>query len=79
KIDGKEIVRHDFDYVVLHKPPGVVTTCDDEFGRESILDLLPESLQHLKPVGRLDLDSEGLLILTNDGALAYELTHPSKI
>jgi len=78
-VDGSEITRHDFEYVAVHKPSGVVTTCDDEFGRTAVLDLLPDNLRHLKPVGRLDLDSEGLLILTNDGALAYKLTHPSKI
>ncbi|HEY9678074.1 MAG TPA: pseudouridine synthase [Drouetiella sp.] len=78
EIDGKFLRQKQYDYVVLHKPRGVVTTCNDEMGRESVLQVLPRSLSHLKPVGRLDMESEGLLLLTNDGELANELTHPSK-
>jgi 23S rRNA pseudouridine2605 synthase len=78
-VDGNEIAVQSFEYIAMHKPSGVVTTCDDEYGRTVILDLLPNNLRHLKPVGRLDLDSEGLLLLTNDGALAYKLTHPAKV
>ncbi len=77
-IDGEALTKKQFDYIILNKPKGVVTTCDDEFGRENVLHLLPDRLAHLKPVGRLDLESEGLLILTNDGILAQKLTHPSK-
>ena len=77
QVDGKPLYKKAFDYVVLYKPKGVVTTCDDEKGRRTVLDLLPVELQHLKPVGRLDRDSEGMIILTNDGALAQTLTHPS--
>jgi 23S rRNA pseudouridine2605 synthase len=77
-VDGEPVTRKRFDYIILNKPRGVVTTCDDEFGRENVLHLLPERMAHLKPVGRLDLESEGLLILTNDGELAQKLTHPSK-
>ena len=77
-VDNQAISKKQFDYLILNKPRGVVTTCDDEFGRENVLELLPERLGHLKPVGRLDLESEGLLILTNDGELAQMLTHPSK-
>jgi len=76
-VDGKPFYKKSFEYVVLHKPKGVVTTCDDEQGRRTVIDLLPPDLQHLKPVGRLDRDSEGMIILTNDGALAQTLTHPS--
>lgn len=76
-VDGKPLYKKPFDYVVLYKPKGVVTTCDDEQGRCTVIDLMPADLQHLKPVGRLDRDSEGMIILTNDGALAQTLAHPS--
>lgn len=68
-------VRHE--YYRFYKPAGYITTCDDEKGRKTIYDLLPENMFNLKPVGRLDKDSTGLLILTNDGDLINELTHPS--
>lgn len=68
-------VKHE--YYRFYKPAGYITTCDDEKGRKTIYDLLPESLAGLKPVGRLDKDSTGLLILTNDGDLINALTHPS--
>lgn len=64
-------------YYKFYKPAGYITTCDDEKGRKTIYDILPENLYNLKPVGRLDKDSTGLLILTNDGDLINELTHPS--
>ncbi len=65
------------EYYKFYKPAGYITTCDDTQGRKTIYDLLPESMLNLKPVGRLDKDSTGLLILTNDGDLIYQLTHPS--
>ena len=65
------------EYYRFYKPAGYITTCDDEKGRKTIYDLLPENLAGLKPVGRLDKDSTGLLILTNDGDLINALTHPS--
>lgn len=68
-------VKHE--YYKFYKPAGYITTCDDEKGRKTIYDLLPESLYGLKPVGRLDRESTGLLILTNDGELINQLTHPS--
>lgn len=64
--------------VALHKPAGYVTTTADEKNRPTVLDLLPARLGHLRPVGRLDMDSEGLLLLTNDGDLAQRLSHPSR-
>lgn len=76
-IDGQAVSLKSFVYIAMNKPPGVVTTCSDEFGRTNILDLLPEKLRHLKPVGRLDMDSEGLIILTNDGELTQKITHPA--
>jgi len=62
--------------LALHKPRGVVTTRRDERGRRTVYDLLPPGLPWLFPAGRLDADSEGLLILTNDSALAVRLTEP---
>jgi pseudouridine synthase len=63
-------------YFALHKPPGVVTTMKDPQGRPSVRELLPADGPRVFPVGRLDRDSEGLLLLTNDGDLANRLTHP---
>jgi pseudouridine synthase len=77
-VDGKELRARKHDYLALYKPRGVVTTCHDEMGRETVLDILPTTYKHLRPVGRLDRDSEGLLLLTNDGEFAQTLTHPSK-
>ena len=64
-------------YYKFYKPAGYITTCNDEKGRKTIYDLLPDEMFNLKPVGRLDKDSTGLLILTNDGDLINDLTHPS--
>ncbi|MDR1168472.1 MAG: rRNA pseudouridine synthase [Heliobacteriaceae bacterium] len=68
-------VKHQ--YYKFYKPAGYITTSSDEKGRKTIYDLLPDSLANLKPAGRLDKASTGLLILTNDGDLINELTHPS--
>lgn len=65
--------------LLLNKPPGVLCTCSDPRGRTTVLDLLPEPWRHghgLHPVGRLDADSRGALLLSNDGALTLRLTHP---
>ena len=63
--------------LMLHKPRGYVTTLSDEQGRPAVADLTAGCGLRLYPVGRLDLNSEGLLLMTNDGALTYRLTHPS--
>ncbi len=76
-VDGKTLRVLKLEYYRFYKPAGYITTSDDENGRKTIYDILPPELSHLKPVGRLDKDSSGLLILTNDGNLLYELTHPS--
>ncbi|MBR3890042.1 rRNA pseudouridine synthase [bacterium] len=65
------------EYYKFYKPAGYITTSDDEKGRKTIYDILPKELHKLKPVGRLDKDSTGLIILTNDGELINQLTHPS--
>jgi 23S rRNA pseudouridine2605 synthase len=62
--------------ILINKPRGLVCTKTDELGRDTVFALLPPKLQHLNHVGRLDQDSEGLLVLTNDGDLANRLTHP---
>lgn len=64
-------------YIMLNKPRGYVTTLSDEAGRKTVADLLSDVPERVYPVGRLDMHSEGLLILTNDGDLAHHLTHPS--
>ncbi len=76
-LDDKLINVPHFDYYKFYKPTGCITTSSDEKGRKTIYDYIPKELHHLKPVGRLDKDSSGLIILTNDGDLIYELTHPS--
>ncbi|HEY9715681.1 MAG TPA: pseudouridine synthase [Chroococcales cyanobacterium] len=76
-VDGKPIAAKTCEYILIYKPRGVVTTMRDEKGRTTVVELLPRELRHLKPVGRLDMDSEGLLLLTNDGDLAQHLAHPS--
>jgi 23S rRNA pseudouridine2605 synthase len=63
-------------YVLLHKPPGFLTTREDPRGRPCVFDLVPDTGARLHSVGRLDFDAEGLLLLTNDGAITYRLTHP---
>ncbi len=76
-LDGKIVVSPEKAYVLLNKPVGVVTTTKDKFAKCKITDILPLSMRMLKPAGRLDRDTTGLIILTNDGELAFRLTHPS--
>jgi pseudouridine synthase len=78
RVDGKRIRQKTAVVVALHKPRGFVCSRNDELGRETIYSLLPVRLRSLHHVGRLDLDSEGLLILTNDGDLTQRLMHPSQ-
>ena len=75
-VDGKPLQEEKKIYILLHKPRGYVTTMADPQGRPIVTDLLPEIQERLFPVGRLDLDSEGALLLTNDGALANQVLHP---
>jgi 23S rRNA pseudouridine2605 synthase len=77
-VDGNRVVlRADQVYLALNKMPGVLSTMSDELGRPNIGQLLEDRPERLFHVGRLDMDSEGLLLLTNDGDLAHRLTHPS--
>lgn len=63
-------------YILLNKPAGVVTTVKDPQGRPTVIDMIKDAKERVFPVGRLDKETEGLLILTNDGKLTYRLTHP---
>jgi len=77
EVDGAPVgVRPDLVHYVLNKPAGVVTTANDPQGRPTVVGLVPDE-PRVFPVGRLDADTEGLLLLTNDGELAHRLTHPS--
>lgn len=78
EVDGKRIkLPKSWTYVLLYKPAGVVTSASDEFERKTVIDLIQHIDARLFPVGRLDYDAEGVLLLTNDGDVAAHLTHPS--
>ena len=78
EIDGKQLTAPpEFVYLMLHKPRGCVTTLSDECGRKTAAQLVENCGTRVFPVGRLDMDSEGLLLFTNDGALMQRLIHPS--
>jgi len=78
ELDGKEIQPYkNPDYILLNKPLGYIVTRKDPYGRKTVMELLPADKSYIFPVGRLDFDSEGLLLLTNDGELAHRLMHPS--
>lgn len=77
ELDGKMLSHKvKYEYYMLNKPKGYVCTVKDDKGRKTVMDLLPAGAGRVVPVGRLDYDTEGLLILTNDGDLAYRLTSP---
>ncbi len=79
EVDGKAIEKAERKrYIMLNKPAGYVTTVSDPRGRKTVLDLLAGVEERVYPVGRLDYDTEGLLLLTNDGPLTFALTHPSR-
>ena len=78
KVDGRLLASHGAKvYLMLHKPKNVVTTVEDPEGRTTVMDLIKGRMPRLFPVGRLDYDAEGILLLTNDGELAHRLSHPS--
>ena len=76
-VNGKKAVLQKNEYYILNKPKGYICSVSDDRGRKTVLDLMPKNIGRIYPVGRLDYDSEGLLILTTDGELAQHLTHPS--
>src|SRR5688572_11549349 len=75
EVDGRPVAPQRLAYVLLHKPAGVVTTARDPHGRPTVVDLV-EHESRVVPVGRLDADTTGVLLLTNDGDLAQRLAHP---
>lgn len=77
KVDDKLIKEENkLVYILLNKPEGYITTVKDQFDRPSVIDLLSDVKERVFPVGRLDYETSGLLLLTNDGDLTYKLTHP---
>jgi len=76
--NGKEITgKTEYEYIALNKPTGYVCSRKQQGDNPTIYELLPVKYHHLKPVGRLDRDSSGIILLTNDGDFAYQMTHPS--
>ena len=77
EVDGVVVkTRSEYSYYMLNKPKGYVTTMSDEFGRRTVMDLIADIPERVFPVGRLDYDTEGLLLFTNDGELSQRLTSP---
>lgn len=76
EVDGIPLNKEEPIYILLNKPRGVVSTADDPKGRETVVDLIEGIEQRIYPVGRLDYDTTGVLVLTNDGELAHKLMHP---
>ena len=76
-VEGRRVEKEEeLVYLMINKPPGYLVTLKDNFQRPTIQQLLPSLRKRVFPVGRLDYDSSGLLLMTNDGELAYRLTHP---
>src|SRR6266487_3192260 len=76
EVDGEQVAAQSLKYVLLHKPAGTVTTARDPQGRPTVVELVEEIPERVVPVGRLDADTTGALLLTNDGPLAHRLAHP---
>jgi 23S rRNA pseudouridine2605 synthase len=75
---GKKIeIPENWTYIIFNKPRGIITTMADEHGRKTVMDFISYEEKGMVPVGRLDEESEGLILITNDGDLAHRLTHPS--
>lgn len=76
-VGGKRVSLQKNEYYILNKPKGYICSVSDDKGRKTVMDIMPDNVGRIYPVGRLDYDSEGLLIMTTDGELAQKLTHPS--
>ena len=76
EVDDVPIEKEAPVYYVLNKPTGVLSTVEDDRGRKTVIDLMPHVPERIFPVGRLDYDTSGVLLLTNDGDFSYKLTHP---
>lgn len=78
-VSGKKVVKSKkYVYILLHKPRGFITTMSDEMGRKCVAELVSDVKERVFPVGRLDRDSEGMLLMTNDGEFANAMTHPTR-
>lgn len=77
EVDGRSVTRPPIRWILFHKPRGCLTTKSDPHGRTTVYDLLPDRFRGLRYVGRLDMDTEGLLLLTNEGDAIHRLLHPS--
>ncbi|PID22762.1 pseudouridine synthase [Sporosarcina sp. P3] len=76
EVEGVQLTKETPVYYLLYKPRGYISTVDDEKGRKTVMDLIPEVSQRIFPVGRLDYDTSGVLLMTNDGDFSYLMTHP---
>ncbi len=76
-VNGNKVALKKNEYYLINKPKGYLCTVSDDKGRKTVMDIIPQTAGRVYPVGRLDYDSEGLLIMTTDGELAQKLTHPS--
>lgn len=76
--DNRVVLPTKYTYLMMHKPKGFLTTLSDDRERKTVMDLLPNELKMLKPIGRLDYNSEGLLLFTNDGDVAQNVMRPAK-
>lgn len=76
EVEGIQLTKETPVYYLLYKPRGYISTVDDEKGRKTVMDLIPEVSQRIYPVGRLDYDTSGVLLMTNDGDFSYLMTHP---
>ncbi|WP_438318353.1 pseudouridine synthase [Sporosarcina sp. FA9] len=76
EVEGVQITKEESVYFLLYKPRGIISTAHDEKGRKTVLDLFPHIEERIFPVGRLDYDTSGVIIMTNDGDFSYLMTHP---
>lgn len=76
EVEGVKIEKEEKVYYLLYKPRGIISAVSDDRGRKTVLDLFPQVEQRIFPVGRLDFDTSGVLLLTNDGEFANQMTHP---
>ncbi|WP_210469221.1 pseudouridine synthase [Sporosarcina sp. 6E9] len=76
EVEGIQIVKEENVYYLLYKPRGVISTANDDKGRKTVVDFFPHIEERIFPVGRLDYDTSGVIILTNDGDFSYLMTHP---
>lgn len=76
EVEGVQISKEKYVYHLLYKPRGIISTANDEKGRKTVIDFFPDSEERIYPVGRLDYDTSGVILLTNDGDFSYSMTHP---